>query len=258
MLGKFPIADANKELEHLQYSIPDYYEKTANLINKMESPNRDRVLTLLSWVYYSKTPVLKSHFSVALPIDEESERTFDNVTEWLWGDEVSSIVSASEGLVIEQHVPGRDDTLVFAHSTVRDFIKTNNDNSFHLSIDLIINTSIKFLKMSTTDLNELQILRLAQTPDNDKVRRIDKSDLEKLKSGALQCFQYLFHIEGLISRRFSRGYAWFSLSGFELGSIRGRCLERATRNAQDGTGIYGSPIATKMDNGSNSFALVRW
>ena len=192
MLRKYPIAAADKELKDLQNSIPRYYEKTAKLINKMESPNKDRVLTLLSWVFYSKTPVRKSHFSVALPVDEEPEMTLDIVMKWLWGDEISSIVSASEGLVIEQHVPGTDDTLVFAHNTVRDFIQTDRGNSFSLSIDFIINTSIKFLQMSTTDLNELQILRLAMMPDDDKVRRIGKNSLESVKSGALRRSQSLF------------------------------------------------------------------
>ena len=191
MLRQYPIEDANLELKDLQNSIPHYYEKTAKLILALGSPSQNRVLALLSWVFYSKTPVRKSHLSVALPVGEERKRTFDNVTQWLWGDEVSSIVSASEGLVIEQHVPGIDDTLVFAHKTVRDFIQT--DHSLSLSIDLIIKTSIKFLQMSTTDLNELQILRVAlRTKDDDKVPRISNSDLKAVKSGALRCLQSLF------------------------------------------------------------------
>ena len=182
VLGKFPIDAAESELRDLQDSIPHYYKKTVKLINTLESPSKNRVLALLSWVFYSKTPVRKHHFSVALPVGEKRERTLDNVLQWLWGDQVSSIVSASEGLVIEQHVPGTDDTLVFAHNTVRDFIQTNP--SLPLSIDLIIETSIKFLQMSTTDLNELQMLRLTSSRDvehDDKVLRISESDLEAVK-----------------------------------------------------------------------------
>ena len=153
VLRESPIDNANRELKDLQPSIPHYYKKTADLINALESSSRNRVHALLSWVFYSKTPVRKRHFSVALPVGEECERTFDNVTQWLWGDDDSSIVSASEGLMIEQNAYGTDDTLVFGHNTVRDFIQ--NDKSLPLSIDLIIDTSIKFLQMSTTDLNEL-------------------------------------------------------------------------------------------------------
>ena len=186
----FPIGEASRELKDLQPSVEHYYKKTADLINALESSSRNRVHALLSWVFYSKTPVRKSHFSVALPVGED-ERTFDNVTEWLWGDDVSSIVSASEGLVIEQDGPEADVTLVFGHNTVRDFIQ--GDNSLALSVDLIIDTSIKFLQMSAIDLNELQILRLAMSPpDNDKVVTISKNDLKAVKSGRLRCFQSLF------------------------------------------------------------------
>lgn len=202
VLRQFPVDKADKELENLQDSIPHYYEKTVELITAPESSSKNGVLALLSWVFYSKTPVRKRQFSVALPVGEKCERTFNDVEKWLWGDEISSIVSASEGLVIEQDVGGTDDTLVFAHNTVRDFIQTTD--SLPPSIDLIIETSIKFLQMSTTDLNELQILRLtdlhelqmmrrASSRHDDKVLRIGASDLEAVKSGALRCFQFLLY-----------------------------------------------------------------